>query len=392
MKTKTTLKTTIIVLLLIISNLLSAQDLLHQYLETAARNNPALKAKFSEYNASLEKIPQVRTLPDPQIIFGYFISPVETRNGPQQAKISVTQMFPWFGTLISKEDVFINAAKAHYEDFEETKSNLFFEIKSNYYDLYFIKKGIDINMENIQIINTFKRLVIMKIEASSASGVDELLIEMELADLENNLALLKDNWYVNAVKFNHLLNVDKDSEIQIPTILWLDDLMYSKQAILDSLSINNHQLKSLDFMLLSYENKEQLAQKTGTPNIILGVDYIAIGSNDLSMDSGKDALMIKLGFTIPIYRKKYSSMVKEAVFQQEVIAHKKVDKINVLETLIEKAHSEYTDAIRRITLFEKQSDLAKRAIQLLESEYILEGRNFEEVLRMEKNLLNYSLQ
>ena len=379
-------------ILLTISNLLSAQDILNQYLETAAKNNAALKAKFNEYNATLEKIPQVGTLPDPLLTFGYFIMPVETKNGPQQAKISFTQMFPWFGTLNNKEDVLINAAKAKYEDFEEARSNLFFEIKSNYYDLYFINKGIDITLENIRVLKTFKRLAIIKIEAGTASGVDALRAEMELADIENKLALLKDNWYVNAVKFNNLLNVEKNSSIQIPETLWMDDLGYSKQAVIDSLSINNHQLKSLDFMHRSFESNRRLAKKEGTPNIIIGADYTSIGNNGLSPESGKDALLIKVGITIPLYRKKYSAMVNEAILQQQIIENKKVDKINVLGTFFEKVYSEYTDANRRIVLFEKQNILATRAIKLLENEYASNGKNFEEILRMDKSLLKYSLE
>ena len=102
----------LIVILVFITGSATAQNNLNKYLETAAQNNPGLKAKFNEYLASLEVIPQVGVLPDPQLAFGYFIQPVETKVGPQRAKISVTQMFPWFGTLDAKEDVAIQKSKA----------------------------------------------------------------------------------------------------------------------------------------------------------------------------------------------------------------------------------------------------------------------------------------
>ena len=385
-------KIIIISIFLSLSSFLFAQDVLNQYLETAAKNNPALSAKFNAYNASLEKVPQVGTLPDPQLTFGYFIMPVETKNGPQQAKLSFTQMFPWFGTLSSKEDVFISAAKAKYEDFEEAKSKLFFDVKSTYYDLYFIKKGIDVSLENIEILNTFKRLALIKIEAGKASGVDLLRVELELNDLENSLALLKDNWFVKSVKFNNLLNVENNANIQIPESLWIDDLQYSRQAVMDSLTMNNHQLKSLEFLKKSFVQKESLSKKQGLPNIILGVDYSAIGNAGTSPNAGKDALMAKIGISIPLYRKKYSAMVNEAVFQQQLMEDKKLDKVNGLESLFEKVYSQYTDANRRILLFKQQSELAKRAIKLLENEYANSGKNFEEILRMDKSVLKYSLE
>lgn len=387
------MKTKIIILsiILALSSSLFAQDVLNQYLETAAKNNPALKAKFNEYNASLEKVPQVGALPDPTLTFGYFAMPVETKNGPQNLKVSFTQMFPWFGTLNSKEDIFVSAAKSKYEDFEDAKSKLFFDVKSTYYDLYYIKKGIDITLENITILETFKRLALIKIEAGTASGVDELRVELELNDLENTLALLKDKWFVNTVKFNNLLNVDNNSDIQIPETLWIDDIQFSRQAIIDSLTQNNHQLKSLDFMKESFAHSEHLGKKQGTPNIIVGVDYTSIGKSGVSPDAGKDALLFKVGITIPLYRKKYSAMVNEAQIQQQVVEDKKQNQVNVLETLFEKVYSEYADANRRIALYEKQSELAKRAIKLLENEYANNGKNFEEILRMERKVLKYSI-
>ena len=73
-------KIIIIILSLLVLNV-HAQKELDGYLKLGAENNPGLKAKFAEYNAALEKVPQVGTLPDPTISFGYFITPVETRVG-----------------------------------------------------------------------------------------------------------------------------------------------------------------------------------------------------------------------------------------------------------------------------------------------------------------------
>ena len=99
-----TLKIATLLFLVLSTFLVSAQEDLNNYLKTAAENNPGLKALFNEYMAALEVAPQVKALPDPQVAFGYFIQPVETRVGPQQFKISASQMFPWFGTLKAKEN------------------------------------------------------------------------------------------------------------------------------------------------------------------------------------------------------------------------------------------------------------------------------------------------
>ena len=89
----------LLILIMCSSGTTGAAQSLEQYLLRAARENPAIKASYSEFQAALEEVPQVRSLPDPQLTMTAFGSMVETRLGPQEARFSLMQMFPWFGTL-----------------------------------------------------------------------------------------------------------------------------------------------------------------------------------------------------------------------------------------------------------------------------------------------------
>jgi cobalt-zinc-cadmium efflux system outer membrane protein len=374
-----------------------AQDALESYMVEAADNNPGLKSKFSEYIAALEKVPQVGALPDPQVTFGYFIQPVETRVGPQKARISASQMFPWFGTLGAREDAATEMAKSKYETFEEAKSRLFYDVKSTWYNLYFTQKAIDITLENITILNTFRKLALIKVESGLASTVDVLRVEMEIADLENQLALLRDNFFTMQVGFNNLLNVDYQRTVSLPDSLVNTDIDLTREAIRDSIRNGNHQVLQMEFMEASFEKQEIVAKKMGKPNLMLGLDYVVVGKSSNPMtnpsESGKDAIVFPVvGISIPLYRQKYTSMVKETVLMQESTESGKLDKINVLETTFEKANKDYKDADRRITLFHRQSDKAAKSLNILQTAYETEAKNFEELLRMERQFLKYKLE
>jgi len=384
-----------LVLFLSVGSIAQAQDRLDSYLVEAAKNNPGLQGKFGEYMAAMQKIPQVGTLPDPQLTFGYFIQPVETKLGPQRARISLSQKFPWFGTLNAKKDVAATMAKSKYEQFRDAKSRLFYDVKSTYYNLYFTQKAIDITLKNITILNTFRKLSLIKVEAGMASSVDVLRVEMELADLENQLALLRDKMNTQKVQFNNLLNVENQRTVLLPDSLNNTNLEMTAQAVLDSIRSGNHQVLQMEFMEASYAKQQLVAQKQGKPKLMLGLDYMLIGkgSNPTMADAGKDAFVFPMvGISIPLYRKKYTAMVKEAALMQESTKNKKLDKINILETTFEKANKDYKDADRRIPLFHGQSDRAKKALSILQTEYESDGKNFEEVLRMERQLLKYKLE
>ena len=87
-----------------------------------------------------------------------------------------------------------------------------------------------------------------------------------------------------------------------------------------------------------------------------------------------------------------ATFVHEAAFRQEAVQNKKADKVNILESIYEKANADYLDAERRVDLHIKQLELAKKALRILESEYTTEGKNFEEILRMERQVLMHSLE
>ena len=72
---------------------------LEKLLTYAAYHNPELEAAFDRWKAALEKIPQVRALPDPRLTYAYYIENVETRVGPQRHRLDLSQTFPWFGKL-----------------------------------------------------------------------------------------------------------------------------------------------------------------------------------------------------------------------------------------------------------------------------------------------------
>ncbi|MBL7113164.1 MAG: TolC family protein [Bacteroidales bacterium] len=377
--------------ILLLSLSASAQDILDRYLLTAAENNPGLITRFNEYLAALEVAPQVKALPDPQVAFGYFIQPVETRVGPQEFRISASQMFPWFGTLKTQENVAIQTAKAKYEAFEEAKSKLFNEVRGTYYNLYFNWKAIEIVKENIQILNTFQKLALIKVEAGMVSPVDEYRIEMEIGDLENQLALLKDQQFSLEVAFFNLLNSEHETVI-LPDTLWDQGPGLSKQDLLDSILIQNHQLLGLELQREALMFREELARKQGKPDFSVGLDYIIVGKGDNNL-SGKDAFMFpKIGITIPLYRNKYKAMVNEVTYLETAKMNEKLDRENMIETLFENTWKEFLDADRRIELYNSQLNLAEKSIQLLETEYSTANKDFEEILRMERKKLFYALE
>ena len=373
----------------------SIEDPLDGYLRIAAENNLELKATFNQYLSVLERMPQAKALPDPNVMFNIFASPVETRVGAQQAGISISQAFPWFGQLKDKEAAVSEIAKAKFELFEETKNKLVFEVSTAYYELYALEAAIRITENNITLLESFREMANIRLEANNGSAVDFLRAEIEIDKLKNQFLYLQDSKLPIQTKFKELLNTESVTKIVIPDTLKTTNFIQSKQLLLDSILTQNPQLKTFDHRIQSLDFEVDVARKAGLPSFSLGMSYTNIERRtDVDVpNNGKDALILpQVGIKIPLYRNKYKAMVKEKELLKSAVSFEKENRENELETLLEESWRDYIDANRRIELNKRLVGYAQQSLDLLVTEYTAAGTNFEEILRMEGQLLDFELE
>ncbi|MEX2591094.1 MAG: TolC family protein, partial [Chitinophagales bacterium] len=352
-------------------------------------------AKYKEYEAALEKIPQVNSLADPVFSFGYFISPVETRVGPQRARFSLSQMFPWFGTLKAQGDAATLMAEAKFQSFIDVRNKLFYRVAAAYYPLYELQHWQQIEQENIEILESYKSVATKKFENGKAAMADVLRVDIMLNDAITNLKILKDKEQPLRVSFNKLLNRNENDSISI--VDSIDYKEFSAEYYNDSLFENHPLLSELDLKIKAAEAGELAAKKKGLPQIGLGLDYVIIGERtDLSgaaasdlNDNGKDAFMPMLSVGIPIYRSKYKAAVKENRLMQESYALQKQEQENALKSNIEMQWFELRQQLDLLKLYEQQIQSSRQTLNLLYSAYSNDNSDFEEVLRMQQQLLKY---
>ena len=384
----------IIILLLLIHMASQAQNPVDPYLELAASNNPMLKAKFNDFMASLETIPQARGLTDPKLAFGYFIQPVETRVGAQRASIGITQTFPWFGTLKAKEDVACQVAEAKLISFQEAKLKLYKEVRVAYSELYYLKRAVRLTEENLLVLRSFKELARVNFESGKTGFVSVLRVEMEEKELEAKLAQLRDSQRSALIDFENLINVSLDQPIFLPDSLESVKLDYQTSTLFDSLEAKNLQLKELSYLSDAKKEEMEVARMMSLPALSVGVNYIFVDDRtDMDVpDNGKNAFLFpQIGMSIPIFQKKYQAMQNQANLQHERIQYQIEDKSNQLSSQLEFLIRDYTDGRRRKELYLNLHDLAEISLSLIQTEFTTGKTNFEEVLRMERKLLTYQL-
>lgn len=378
----------ILIAMLLTSNMGFSQTL-DDYFKIAAENNPGLQAVYNEYEAALQKVPQVSTMPDPVFSFGYFISPVETRVGPQQAKLSLTQMFPWFGTLKAQGNAAAIMAEAKFQRFIDARNNLYFRVASAYYPLFELKDWIRIEQDNINILESYKNIATKKFENGTGTMVDVLRVDIMLQEAQTNLSILGDKEKPLLTTFNKLLNRPENEIVNINDSLKAEILSDTFRK--DSLIASNPKLKALDLKFQASKAAEIAAHKQGLPQLGVGLDYVMVGGyTDSSLpDNGKDVLMPMVSVSIPIFRDKYKASVKEAQLIQDSYANQKKEVANTLIADYEMVLFQVQQQLQLLALYEQQMQTSQQSLNLLFTSYGNSGKEFEEVLRMQQQLLKY---
>lgn len=381
-----------ILLLLPLWGLGGHSQTLDDYLQTAGENNPKLKSSYAQFEAALQQAPQVSSLPDPTLTMSAFGRMIETRLGAQEARFSLSQMFPWFGTLQAKEDASVLMAEAKFQNYLDLRNQLFFEIKSVYAELYAIEETIQLKKENLTILDSYRELSLSRFKSGNAPMVNVIKVDIKRESAITEIELLEEIRKPLETRFNLLLNREPQIAIKIQ-----DTLMFKNEEMLmdpKELFENHPSVTVLEKQKESYEMQQIVAQKEGLPMLGLGVDYSIISKRtDANPEmNGQDAIMPMLTVTLPIFRKKNRAAKKEAEFMANSMEQEQEAQKNELQSAYEMTLYDLKKAEQLIILYDKQLLSSGQASKLLISGFSNSIIDFEEVLQMNQDVLMLQTQ
>lgn len=371
------------------TNAQSLDSLLHLVVE----NNTELKSIELEYQSILEKKDQVSQLPNPQLGVGVPALRPETRLGPQMMMISASQMFPWFGALKAKEDVVISMSKAKYEQLSIVKLDLFYTVKSAYYQLYFLNKKQSVINKNITLFESLESLSLAKIESGQATIADALRVQTNLQGLRQQLLMIENKKLVFESKINEVTGQPIETKIAIADSLQLPILEYNLDEFRKKIESHHPLITQINYQIEQSNNTIDVNSSMNKPTIGLGLDYSLVGerTDATPMNNGRDILVPKVMVSIPLFRKSYKSKIAEEGFIQQSLELKKETITDRMICLLIMYKADFDNGVLEKNVYQDQSKTMKMAYNVLVANYSSSGNGFEELLMVQKQLLDFEL-
>ncbi|MEZ4387866.1 MAG: TolC family protein [Candidatus Krumholzibacteriia bacterium] len=351
----------------------------------ALADHPAVAAAAADGDMAAARVRVAGSLPDPVVMWGEMLEPVETRVGPQQRVLSVQQMVPWAGTLAARRE----AASALGEAASATEADVAVTVAANVYRAWaraaWLADQQDLVGRQLTLLASLERSLRAGYEAGSGRYSDLLQVQLEQARLADRLRGLADEAPAALARLNAALGRDPAAPLTLPT--GLEDA----PPLVASTGSVHPQLVALDRRARAAEFEARAAVRAGRPQFTLGLDWIQIGEAvmDGVADSGKDALVARLGMTLPIWRGKYDGARQAAEASRAALSFQREARRQNLAARTLGAEVDRRDADRRVRLH--RDDLLPRARQAYEATlaaYRAGGGSLADVIGAERTLLS----
>lgn len=365
----------------------------------ALEGNPRVRGALSEVQAARARVPQAAALPNPMVAFTQHLRGPQTRVGPQTSGVSLSQAFPWFGTLSDRRDIAEAEAESYGEAYRERAAEVVRQVKLAYYDLGYLDEALRITGEEEQLLLHYEALA----QARYSQGFGQQQAVLKLHAEVTRVLSRRRELLQQRTDFEAGLNIlaNRPVDAPIPTI----EIGERPPAGVDHERLREAglgarpEVRSARLRIENSERAVRLAGRRYRPDLSIGVAWGSVldrrdnpGRNDPPPDNGRDTYSLTLGASIPVFRSSYDAGVREAAASLTAAEEAYRDATNGVAFAVRSTAFRLTTVEGQLALFERALlPQAEQALRATEEAYSAGVTGVLELLDSEAVLLDVRL-
>jgi outer membrane protein TolC len=367
---------------------------LKSYLGEALEGNDTLLRARAEFARSSEKRRGVGVLPDPKLAVQYYLQPVETRTGPQNGSIGISQSLPWFNTLSLQRstgdtDVSIAAARLAAVELEVAR-----QVKEAYIEYGFLGRSRQTIADNLELLRYLEGVARSRYVAGKTTYFDVLKIQIEMAQTQEKALALADQARPLRVRINSLLGTEAEIARSLPAALPQVLLSLNEEEIHVLALRNAPLLHDARQRIIRARLARELAEKDFYPDFNVSLKTILTGSAEFGdpPDSGTDPIIAGLSMNLPLFRDRRHGKVAEEEAAIRSAQALQSQQTRLLTAGIEKNLYGYREAQRRFALYHDELlPKVKQQLEVAVNGFQSGSSTILELMDAEQNLLRFAL-
>ncbi len=321
-------------------------------IEEALKNNPEIKAAREGWKAAQKRVPQASALPDPTAGYTYMGPTPDTLNGPEKDRYDFEQMVPFPGKLAGRRNVAKAEASASEAKMKRVEREIIFKVSEAYYDLVTTEKTISLVEEIKNALEQSQASLKASYSTNKIMPGEFIKTQMAISENLERLFMLEQKRDTMKILLQSLLN--RSSPVEIPTVdLQMPKVNLSWEDVERQARESRPQLKESLAMAQKSEHALNLAKLENAPDFSIGFEYsrISVGDSN-SPDAGRDAWMIPVKITLPIWQNRIGSGIEEAQAHLNAAQAQLSQEENSTEYEVKAAYYRFITAQKTVSLYE----------------------------------------
>jgi outer membrane protein TolC len=339
---------------------------LKEYLEEVERSNPKVLSSYESYRAKESLI-----LPS-----GWLDNPtVSVRKMFMEDAYGFTQPVPFPVKLLKKRKISEYEAEKGFEDYRLTLLEVKTRAKILFFEYAYLEKAIEVTRENIENLKEILDVARRKYETGGDIW-EPLRTEVEIAQLENQLAVLESKKRSIRAELNSLRNKDPEEEIGDITLPNLEEIELPDKETLREIALSEQPaLRSHLSLIKKTEERVSLSLWSLAPDFVPQILY------QPKLEEYKFSLGVRIPLWFPLKQIQETKSLKRALSSKRAMYE---DMTNSVLKELEKALAEWDAAI---TEYKNFRDIivpsSREALRVAEAGYIAGRLDFLNLLNSE---------
>jgi len=356
------------------------------YLAEALGANPEVSAAYDDYVAALQQAPQARALKEPKVTYSEFLSSVETRTGPQERAVTISQELPWPGVLRLRERVADAEARQAYYRYEAERRDVLEKVGLATIEYAYLKRATERASENLDLLRQLEPVVDEKIRGGGSLST-RLRLEVETSVAEQELATLREQRPGLDAQLKAHIGRDPGAErLPWPELPGRPPALMTPDRIRAAIREHHPEIRLAEATVEGARRSEDLAGKSNRPDFTVGANAIDIG------DGGDTAGSVMIGVELPLRREKYRAERREAAARTRAAGARREDVEQALLAEGIRLYAGQVEAMDRLRNYDENLiPSSEQAVDLTKEDFRNDEATLTDLIEAERTLLDLRL-
>lgn len=362
---------------------------LAQIVESVLAVNPTLEAMTAAWQASMQRIPQARSLDDPMVSSTVAPASLASNQVNSAYALEISQKFPWRGKRSLKGSVAESEAGSVSHDYKTSVQKLTEVVELEFWEYYSAESLIKLNKQNTTLLKSIRSNAETRYRTGLVMEQDILQADVELANLEQRLIELGRMHRVAKGNLNTLLrrNPSDELNIELDQVLTRDPLPELDSLI--DLSVGRRPEVSASMMQIrGLRTKVEIARQQFYPDTELFYRHDTFWQPRATQSDLREQVGVRMN--MPIYQKRLNAAVCEAT-QQLTKSQADYDQLLLdIQRDVQASYERVVESQQSIELYSKKLiPTAEKNVSAVRANYDNSKSTFVELAIAQRQLIDF---